>query len=45
MSALRRVRLVPAFAAALLAAATLAAWLGYRNPQLMVWLADLPLCR
>lgn len=30
---------------ALVGAATLLAWLGYRDSELMAWLGDLPLCR
>ena len=39
------VRLGAGLLAALLAAATLVAWLGYRDPQLMLWLGDMGLCR
>jgi hypothetical protein len=38
-------RLAPALLAAVLAAAALLAWLGYRDPELMLRLGDLPLCR
>jgi hypothetical protein len=34
----------PALVAALLAAALLLAWLGYRDPALMEAVGDLPLC-
>jgi hypothetical protein len=40
-----RPRLGPALLAVLLAAAVLAAWLGYRDPELAAFVGDLALCR